>query len=263
MSLKITILGCGNSSGVPSIGNHWGVCDPNEPRNRRFRSSLAAQTEKTTIVVDTGADLRHQTTAFNIKNIDAVLYSHEHSDHTHGIDDLRSLYFRNNRTSIPCYGHPDAMKDITKRFEFMFKGGNHAFFYPIILTAHCFRDEQYGKIQSFGDVSYIPFEMDHGTCTSVGYRFGDLSYCVDVKRLDEKALNVIKGSKIWIVDGSGYHDPDNAVHIDLKTLYEYNKFVGASEVYITSLSPMMDYDTLCAELPPNFYPAYDGLTFNI
>ncbi|MCK5373882.1 MAG: MBL fold metallo-hydrolase [Alphaproteobacteria bacterium] len=263
MSLKATILGCGNSTGVPAIGNYWGKCDPNEPKNRRFRCSLAVESEETTIIVDTGADLRHQTTLFDIIKIDGVFYTHHHSDHTHGIDDLRSLFFRNDRTSIPCYGGAKTMHDIMQRFDFMFKGGNNAHFYPIILTAHPFDNNQYGNLQCFKDISYIPFEMDHGTCTTVGYRFKDLSYCVDMKSMDDKVIECVKGSRIWIVDGAGYHDSDHTVHADLETLYRYNDIIGAQEVYVMSLSPFRDYQTLKKELPEGFYPAYDGLTFTL
>jgi len=263
MSLKFTILGSGNSSGVPAIGNFWGDCDPADPRNRRTRCSLAVQSDETTIVVDTAPELSHQTTLFDIINIDGVFYSHQHSDHSHGIHDLRSMFFRNGRHTIPCYGGEFALEEIKRRFDFMFSGGNHAELYPPVLTTHSFDDDQYGKLQHFKDISYVPFEMDHGTCTSVGYRFGELSYCVDMKRINNEALECIKGSKIWIVDACGYNNPDNPVHADLDALYRYNEIIGAQEVYVTSLSPLMDYKMLIKEMPKGFYPAYDGLTFEL
>ncbi len=263
MSLKVTILGCGSSAGVPAIGNYWGDCDPVEPRNRRTRCSLAVQSDDTTVVIDTSPELSHQTALFDITNIDSVFYSHQHSDHTHGIHDLRSMFFRNGRNTIPCFGCAFALEEIKRRFDFMFSGGNHAELYPPVLTTHSYDDAQYGKSQQFKDISYIPFEMDHGTCMSVGYRFGELSYCVDMKHMNDEALESVKGSKIWIVDACGYDNVDNPVHADLKTLYEYNKVIGAQEVYVTSLSPLMDYQTLRKELPEGFYPAYDGLSFDL
>lgn len=259
MSLKLTVLGCGNSAGVPAIGNFWGSCDPNEPRNRRHRCSLAVQSGTSTVIIDTGADLRHQINEQNISYIDGVFYTHDHSDHTHGIDDLRPFFFRNNRTSIPCYGSSETIKGIKKRFDFMFKGGNHTHFYPIILTAHEYNSEAYGQVQKFKDIEFVPFVIDHGTCKATGYRFGDVSYCVDMKSMDQTALDTVKGSKVWIVDGSGHNNPKNDVHADLKTLYEYNKYIQAETVYVTCLSPFMDYEALKAELPEGFYPAYDGL----
>ncbi len=259
MSLKITLLGCGNSSGVPAVGNYWGACDPNEPKNRRTKCALAVQSDDTTIVIDTGADFRHQMNMFDINNLDCVFYTHQHSDHCHGIDDLRSLYFRNNRTPIPCFGRQSALDDIAGRFQYLFKGGNHDYFYPVILEAHPFNENDFEHPQTFKDITYTPFEMDHGTCTTVGYRFGDVSYCVDMKRLDDKALDVIKGSKTWIVDGAGYNSPNNDVHACLDALYEYNEYIQAEQVYVTCLSSLMDYQTLLNNLPKGFYPAYDGL----
>lgn len=263
MSIKITVLGCGNSSGVPAIGNFWGECDPEELRNRRLRCSLAVQSKETTVLIDTASEISYQTALFDISKIDGVFYSHQHSDHTHGIHDLRSMFFRNDRHTIPCYSSVFALEEIKRRFDFMFLGGNHAHLYPPVLTAHAYEASQYGKPQQFKDIDYIPFEMDHGTCVSVGYRFGDLSYCVDMKYMGDKALECVKGSKIWIVDGCGYHNADNLVHADLETLYRYNEVVGAQKVYITSLSPLMDYQTLLRELPEGYYPAYDGLSFDL
>ncbi len=261
MSLKIKILGCGNSSGVPAIGNYWGVCDPSEPRNIRMRSSLSVQSNETTIIVDTGPDISRQTTLFDITSIDGVFYTHQHSDHTNGISDLRMMYFRNGCHTIPCYGSAEALDEILQRFDYMFIVGDHTKLYPPVLTVNSFETNQYNEVQSFKDISYIPFLMDHGTCAAVGYRFGDLSYCVDIRSMDDKALECIKGSKIWIVDGSGYNSKDHPVHASLETLYRYNEYLEVQEVYITSLSPSMDYKTLLKELPEGYYPAYDGQTF--
>ncbi len=263
MSLKITILGCGNSSGVPVMGDAWGNCDPNEPRNIRSRCCLAVQSGKTTILVDTSADIRQQINKFNITSLDAVFYTHQHSDHCHGIDDLRPFYFRNNKSRINCYASLDTMNEIKIRFHYLFDGGVNRGIYPPLLNGFAFEDKDYGSKLMLGDIEYTPFEMDHGTCISTGYRFGDISYCVDMKSLNDKALDIIKGSKIWIVDGCGYHNPDNLVHADLERLYKYNEFIGADKVYVTSLSSFMDYKTLEQELLSGFYPAYDGLSFEI
>jgi phosphoribosyl 1,2-cyclic phosphate phosphodiesterase len=265
VSLKITILGCGNSSGVPAIGNYWGVCDPDEPRNRRLRCSLAVKSSNTTVVIDTGPDLSHQTTLFDIMQINGVFYTHAHGDHTNGICDLRSLFLRNNRQTIPCYSSSQALDQITNRFEYMFdaKAGDNARLYPAVLTAHVFNEQQYGNLQHFEDISYVPFLMDHGSCQTVGYRFGDLSYCADMYQLDDYALSCIAGSKIWIVDGGGYNNKGNPVHATIEKLQAYNECVKAKEVYLTCLTPAMDYHSLLDELPDSFYPAYDGLSFTM
>lgn len=263
MTLKITILGCGNSSGTPSVGNYWGVCDPNEPKNRRNRACVAVQSLDASVIIDTGADFRHQMNRFNIENIDAVFYTHHHSDHCHGIDDLRSMFFRNDKKPIPCFGRQESLDEISARFTYLFQGGNNAKYYPPMLDACAFDPARYGQAHLFKDIEFIPFEMDHGSCVSVGYRFGDVAYCVDMKRLDQKALDVLKGCDTWIVDGAGYHSEDNSVHADLQALYQYNDYIGARCVYVTCLSSLMDYKTLCDELPTGFYPAFDGLALNV
>ncbi|MBI1301205.1 MAG: MBL fold metallo-hydrolase [Alphaproteobacteria bacterium] len=262
-NLTFTILGCGNSAGLPVAGNEWGKCDPNEPKNRRFRCSALVQSENTTLVIDTGADFRHQMNLHEIKKIDAVFYTHEHSDHILGIDDLRAYFFRNGKNPVPCYGKKSSLDVIRKQFEYLFIGGSDVDLYPPLLEQINFEPEQYKRIQNFKDVTYTPFLMDHGTCQAVGYRFGDLSYCVDMKSLDQTALDIIKGSKIWVVDGAGYKSDTNPVHANLEVLYEYNDYIQAEEVYVTCLSGQMDYHTLCEELPNGFYPAYDGLVLSI
>jgi phosphoribosyl 1,2-cyclic phosphate phosphodiesterase len=263
MSMKITILGCGNSSGVPSVGNFWGACDEYEPKNRRARCSIAVQSDNTTLIVDTGGDFRHQMNQFSINKIDAVLYTHPHSDHCHGIDDLRGFFFRHGRKAIDVYGSAETLADISKRFDYLFDGGNNEEFYPPMVTAHIFPESIYGHKQCIGDIDFIPYKIDHGTCTVTGYRFGDFAYSVDMKTMDAAALEIIRGAKIWVVDGAAYKNPDNLVHANLETIYAYNRVIGAKEVYISSLSTLMDYQTLKDELPPGFYPAYDGLSFRL
>ncbi len=196
---------------------------------------------------------------FDVKSVDAVFYSHYHNDHTHGIDDLRSFYFRNGRNCIECFGSKETLDVILSRFSYLFDGGNNEDIYPPILKSNAFDDSVFGSKLKYHDINYIPFIMDHGTCKSVGYRFGDVSYCVDMRSLDQVALDVIKGSRVWVVDGAGYKNTDNIAHASLDLLYEYNKYIGAERVYVTCLSSQMDYRALCDELPKGFYAAYDGL----
>lgn len=258
----ITILGCGNSSGVPAIGNYWGACDPQEPKNERSRSSILIKSDQTTLIVDTGPDFRHQLNRENIGNIDAVLYSHHHSDHTAGIDELRALKFRNKKECIAIYVNKKTCHELQHRFHYLFHGGDHAL-YPPILKANEIMPDAYGKKMQIGDIIITPFEQDHGTCQSVGYRFGDTAYSVDILTLDDKALETLKGIKTWIVDCAGYHDADNPVHAHLNTIYKLNETIKAETVYLTSLSFIMDYQTLIDELPDGYDPCYDGLKINV
>jgi phosphoribosyl 1,2-cyclic phosphate phosphodiesterase len=258
---KVTVLGCGNSTGVPAIGNYWGQCDPAEPKNERTRCSIAVQTDTTTLIIDTGPDFRTQLTRENIFRIDGVLYTHMHSDHAAGMDELRIMRFR-NKSLIPIYADEATMADLRGRFPYMFDGGNHEL-YPPIVEPHVIDSATFGKRRAFMDIEYTPFEQDHGSCVSVGYRFGDFGYSVDIFDLDQKAIDALKGVKTWIVDGAGYHQADNRVHASLKTIYRLNEQIGAEQVYITSLSLAMDYQTMVGELPAGYAPAYDGLSFLI
>ncbi len=252
---KIVILGCGNGAGVPAIGNHWGKCDPNEPKNRRTRASIAILTENTTVLVDTGPDLRLQLNRENIKNIDAILYTHAHADHVHGIDEIRTLS-RINKTMYPSYGDQATMDEITERFHYMFQEMAEGF-YPAVLKAYII---QMNEILKLNGLEILPFQQDHGTRTSVGFRIGDTAYSTDMKRLDDKAFNALKDVKTWIVDGCGYQQADNPVHANLAEVFSYNERVGAQRVIFTHLAPNMDYQTVMSELPKGYEVAYDGMS---
>lgn len=260
MSLRVTILGCGNSSGVPGIGNYWGACDPAEPKNLRMRASIAVQSETTSLVIDTGPDFRHQMNRAAIETLDAVLYTHGHADHVAGIDDLRAFHFR-SKTLVPIHANGETLEMLKARVPYLFQGGDHAI-YPPILEPHEIAARDFGRALKIGDISFLSFEQDHGSCHSVGYRFGDFAYCVDMHRLDERALEILRGVKIWIVDGAAYKDESNPVHAHLTRLYAYQEQIQAQKVYVTSLSLAMDYRKLMEELPAGFFPAYDGLSFD-
>ncbi len=258
----LTILGCGNSTGVPAIGNYWGSCDATEPKNTRTRSSALIQTATTALMIDTGPDFRQQLNRENISDIDAVLFTHHHSDHTTGIDELRVLKFRNKKEHIPVYGNKYTLHDLQMRCEYLFTGGNHKLYPPIVKPIEI-APESYGKPLQIGDIEYIPFEQDHGSCMSVGYRFGDTAYSLDVLTLDDTAIKTLKGIKNWIVDCAAYKDNSNAVHAGLDTIFALNKKIGAENVFLSSLSLSMDYKILCKELPQGYKPCYDGLKLNI
>jgi len=258
---KITILGCGNSTGVPAIGNYWGDCDPNEPKNNRTRCSIAIKTPETTIIVDTGPNFREQINRENIKKIDGVLYSHMHSDHVHGIDELRVVKFR-NKTRVPIYGNKETLDDLKHRFDYLFKGGRNEL-YPPILETFELNEQHFNRKQQFNDIDFTPFEQDHGTIKSVGYRFGDCAYSVDILNLDKKAINVLKGINTWIVDAAAYKKNDSLVHAGIKRIYELNDQINAQDVILTSLSLTMDYKILTNELKEGYRAAYDGLNLKI
>lgn len=257
MSMEITILGCGNAAGTPSIGNYWGNCDPNEPKNVRSRPSIAVQSKKTTIAVDTGPDFKAQINRENIEDVHAVLYTHAHADHLHGIDDLRVLRNRHKRV-IPAYGMDVTLDEIEERFSYLFKVGGGGI-YPKVVEPRRFSESDYCTEQTFEDITFVPFKQDHGTCISLGYRFGSAAYSTDMLNLDDDSFAALAGIKTWVVDAAGYTFHQNPVHATLKKVYELNERVQAKQVYLTHLTQLMDYQTLLNELPEGFAPAYDGL----
>jgi phosphoribosyl 1,2-cyclic phosphate phosphodiesterase len=255
-TLKITVLGCGNSSGTPSIGNYWGKCDPAEPKNRRTRPGIAVQSAATNLIIDTGPDFREQINRTAIKNIDAVIYTHAHGDHIHGIDDLRVMRLRHEKI-IDIYGNPATVAELEERFSYLFE--QRAEIYPKVLQSHRIEDSVLGQSFTIGDIPVIPFAQDHGTTTTLGLRFGDLAYSTDVVNLDESALATLAGIRTWIVDAAGYKMPENFVHLTLRQVYALNEIVKAENVYLTHMPSFMDYATLLKELPDGFHPCHDGL----
>ena len=260
MSVKLTIAGSGNSSGTPSAGNFWGNCDPENPKNRRYRPSVIVQSDTTTIVIDTGPDFRHQMNDHNVQKIDAILYTHSHGDHINGVDDLRVYRFR-AKELINVYGLDDALDELSRRFEYLFV--QKQTIYPQVLRSNVLNEQNMGKAMKIGDIEFIPFMQDHGTCRSLGFRFGNVAYCTDMVRLDDDAKSVLQGVEHWIADGAGYKMPENLVHSTFKQLYALEEEINPTNIYITHLTQLMDYETVLKETPDNYYPAYDGLCFEI
>lgn len=255
---KLTILGCGNSSGVPAVGNIWGDCDPGEPKNRRSRCSVAIQSETTTIVIDTGPEFREQMNRENIQNLDAVLYTHAHSDHVNGIDELRSFRYRTGAL-VPIYASDETYESLKPRFHYLFDGGNHEIYQPVLDP----KPIVHGRPITIGDIEIIPFDMDHGSCRSTGYRIGDLGYCTDMITLPEQSFEILQGVKTLIIDGAAYHSETNQVHASFEKIFAMNECIQAERVIITSLSLSMDYQTLCKELPKGYAPVFDSMQIDI
>jgi phosphoribosyl 1,2-cyclic phosphate phosphodiesterase len=259
MNVKVTVLGCGNSAGVPSIGNVWGQCDPNEPRNRRTRPSIAIESGSTTVIVDTGPDFKAQINNTSIGRVHGVIYTHAHSDHTNGIDELRVLRLR-HKELIPVYSNLDTINDLRARFSYMFSEIDPEGLYPQVLVPHVLDPQHYGQPLTIGDINIVPFEQSHGSAgVTLGLRIGNLAYSTDMFDLDQQALETLSGIDTWIVDAAGYKMPHNFVHATLKQVLALNDIVQAKNVYLTHMPSFMDYQTLLGELPSGFKPAYDGL----
>lgn len=249
--MKITVLGCGSSGGVPLIGNNWGVCDPHNPRNRRTRVSILVEQDDTSLIVDTSPDMRQQLLDCALKKLDAVLYTHAHADHCHGIDELRSINWLTQKP-VDIYADPHTMADLEKRFSYIFHGTGAGNYYKPAVTPH-----EINGAFSVGSISVSPFYQNHGHIKSLGYRFGDFAYSTDVHELDEEAFDALKGVKIWLVDCVRIEPHPTHSHLD-QTRAWIEK-VKPERAYLTHMNHMMDYATLSATLPPGIEPAYDGL----
>lgn len=249
----LTILGCGGSTGVPTIGNRWGECDPAEPRNRRLRPSALVKTATTSVLIDTGPDLRRQFNRINQDDLDAVLYTHAHADHINGLDELRPLSLFNRRV-FELYGNAETLEEIERRFDYMFTGSPDGFYKPHVVSKII--DGPF----NVGDINIQPIEQEHGDLTSIGYRFGDVAYSTDVSGLDDDALAALQGLDTWIIDaGNSFVEAPSPVHANVQQIIEWVEVLKPKMTYLTHLTLFMDYQTCIARLPETVIPAHDGL----
>jgi phosphoribosyl 1,2-cyclic phosphate phosphodiesterase len=250
--MKITVLGCGSSGGVPLIGNDWGACDPADPRNRRRRVSVLVEEGDVTLLVDTSPDAREQLLDCGLKSLSAVLYTHAHADHCHGIDDLRSVNWLLQRP-VPVYADAATVETLRTRFSYIFAASSmpEGFHRPR-LEPHVIE----GPLQ-FGPVRVVPFRQGHGPVHSSGFRFNDFAYSTDVKSLDEAAFEALRGVKVWIVDC--IREPEHPTHSHLAQTLAWIARVNPERAFLTHMDQSLDYAALAAKLPAGVAPAHDGL----
>ena len=254
--MKITVLGCGSSNGVPMVGNRWGACDPGNPRNRRRRPSVFVESGGVNILIDTAPDLRAQLLDAGIDRIDAVLYTHTHADHTHGIDDIRSIA-RLGERRIPAYAEPDVMAFMEDKFSYIFKGSDQLdALYPAVMEAHAFD----GPFEVEG-CRVVPFDQDHGVCRTTGFRIGPFAYSTDVVELGDDAFAVLAGVEIWIVDC--LRESPHPTHAHLEKTLSWIERAGARRAILTHMNHQTDYDTIAAKLPDGVEPGYDGMVIDV
>jgi phosphoribosyl 1,2-cyclic phosphate phosphodiesterase len=256
--LEVVILGCGSSGGVPRGDGDWGDCDPAEPKNRRTRCSALVRRYGpdgiTSVLIDTSPDLREQMLAAEVKHVDAVLYTHDHADQTHGIDDLRVFAMRKRRR-VPAWMDAATKAALTRRFDYIFETMQG---YPAIVEA---RDvPSHGAPWSIdgagGPVPVVTFDQAHGPIRSVGYRLGPVVYSSDVSDLDEAALDAVRGCDLWIVDALRFTPHPTHAHVD-KAL-EWIARAEVKRAVLTNLHIDLDYNDLRAKVPANVEVAYDG-----
>ena len=261
-----TILGCASSGGVPRIGNVWGVCDPNEPRNRRRRCALliegwsAEDAGPTRVLIDTGPDIREQLLDAQVDRVDAVLYTHAHADHIHGIDDLRVLALH-NRKRVDVYFTPETGDRLKEAFGYCFAtppGSD----YPPILNAHEIAAGDRLVVDGpGGSIEVLAFEQEHGNITSLGFRVADFAYSVDLSGFPDESLPAMTGLWMWVLDA--LRPTPHPSHLSLPESLEWIERMTPRQVVLSDLHIDLDYRQLEAETPAHVTPAFDGMRIDV
>ena len=253
--MKVQVLGCGTSSGVPMVTGFWGSCDPQNPKNRRRRASIMLTMEDGyTLLVDTSPDLREQLLDADFERLDGIFYTHVHADHVHGIDDLRFLIQRQKSGVVEAYSTLDYVDVLEQRFDYIFKGISN---YPPLLK--CVVIEE--GLNCFGNHDFDVFRQPHGNMPSLGFRTGDFAYSTDCVDLDDGHFARLEGLKVWIVDAVRYKTHPTHAHLDM--VIDWVERIKPEMTYLTHMATDMDYQTLCETLPAYIRPAYDGLALSL
>jgi phosphoribosyl 1,2-cyclic phosphate phosphodiesterase len=253
MILKVTILGCGSSGGVPLITGNWGNCDPKNPKNNRTRASVLVQTQDLNILIDTSPDLRQQLLRIGVDRIDAVLYTHTHADHVFGIDELRQIYMKHQRP-IPIYADAKSLAYLQRTFAYIFHETDPL--YPAFLKGNLFE----GAFHIQG-VEVTPFLQDHGGQDSFGFRIGDFAYSTDFKEIPADSLAKLTDLNLWVVDC--LRDEAHKTHTHYDHTMALIKQLKPQRAILTHMTQYLDYESLRKRCPAGVEPAYDGMVVEV
>ncbi len=254
--MRVTILGSGTSFGVPVIGCDCPVCCSEHPRNRHLRSSAVVEVAGKVLLIDTAPDLREQAMRFHLERVDAVLYTHAHADHIHGIDELRIFNVRHLH-SIPCYANAEACRKLKGYFAYIFdEEGESSMLGKPHLTLH----EVTGPFAPLG-IPVVPIPMMHGQREVFGYRIGGFAYLTDVSRLPESSLALLQGLEWMVIDA--LRARPHPTHFSIDQALEVIAAMRPARAALTDLSHQIDYETINSSLPPGVELAYDGMVFEL
>ena len=257
--MKLTFLGTGTSFGVPQIGCSCRVCTSSDERDRRCRTSVVVEQNDSRILVDTPPELRLAMVRSGISGVDAVLYTHDHADHVHGIDDLRALS-GHRRGTLPIYGPADALERMTRKFDYVFDPAVR----PIPGSARpavTITPLEPGTPVTVAGMAVLPLAFDHGPTTVFGYRFGRIAYVTDVKSIPDPARRALQGVRVLVLNALWYRE--HPTHLSIPEAVETARAIGAEQTYLTHLTHETGHAELEAELPPAVRPAYDGLVVEV
>jgi Metal-dependent hydrolases of the beta-lactamase superfamily I len=254
--MKVTILGCGAAGGVPSISRGWGACDPANPRNRRRRPSILVEEGDVRVLIDTSPDCREQLLEAGVRRLDGVLFTHDHADHCHGIDDLREVN-RAMAAPLPIFGSVETLAGLRRRFPYVMGEveEGHSIYKPMLLPTGI-----RGPFSVAG-LDVVAYDQDHGTMRSLGFRFGAFAYSTDLVELPEESFAVLAGIDTWVV-GCLTYDP-HPTHAHLDKVLGWIERLKPRRAFLTHMAPSLDYDALKARLPAHVEPAYDGLVIPV
>lgn len=254
--MTITFLGTGTSQGIPVIGSNHPVCLSKDPKDKRLRVSVLVSWKDFNYVIDCGPDFRQQMLTNPIEKLDGILFTHEHADHTAGIDDIRPFFFRQG--DIPIYAHERVITSLKRRFDYIFAGENRYPGAPAVQVVQVTKDTPI----ALGDLEVVPIEAYHNRLQVFGYRFEEFVYLTDVKRVEEDQIKKMKGAKVLVVNALR-KEPHHS-HFNLEEAIEFAKEVGAEKTYFTHISHIMGFhEEVEKELPKNIHLAYDNLQLKI
>jgi phosphoribosyl 1,2-cyclic phosphate phosphodiesterase len=254
--MKARILGCGTSTGVPKIGNQWGSCDPDEPRNARLRSSILVESGDERVLVDCGPDLRQQLLAAEVGRLDAVIVTHDHGDHIHGIDELRPVAQALGH-AVPLLGRAETLVSVAERFAYAF--ASHDFYRPIVESRELSEEWHFGETR----VRFV--DQPHGGPTSIGIRFDEgersLVYAIDYSDMTPDMAALYEGADVMISDCLTRQPHPTHAHLDGVLGWARDLRIG--HLYLSHMGNGLDYQTLVSELPDWAEPGYDGCEIHL
>ncbi len=259
-SYRFTILGCGSSGGVPRVGMTWGACDPENPKNRRLRCSALVERKssggQTAVLIDTSPDFRAQILATRLTALDGVLYTHDHADHTHGIDDLRMVAFAMKRR-VDVYFDAATGRSLKERFAYCFKTPDGSSYRPILNGIEMDGVSPVTIKGPGGPIEARPIPQQHGEIPTLGFRVRGLAYSPDINDVPENSIPLLEGLDVWIVDALRYTPHES--HFSVRQVLHWVERLKPKRTILTHMTSELDYATLARELPAGVEPAYDGM----
>ncbi|WP_026916083.1 MBL fold metallo-hydrolase [Christiangramia portivictoriae] len=253
--MEVTFLGTGTSQGIPIIGVDHPVCYSDDPRDKRLRVSVLVHWNGKNILIDCGPDFRQQMLANNVRKLDAIFYTHEHNDHTAGLDDIRPFFFRQG--DIPIYAHQRVLNSLRKKFDYIFTSEDRYPGAPAVIE-----NVVHNKEFQFEGLKVMPVDFKHNKLQVFGYRLGDFAYLTDIKTITDEEISKLKGLKVLVV--SALRREPHHSHFNLEEALEFVEMVKPERTYFTHISHMLGFHAeVEEELPDNIHLAYDNLKIEI